>query len=373
MKFAHLADTHLGYRQYNLQEREDDFYIVFEKIIDDIIEKKVDFILHNGDMFDASKPPIRTLIKAQKAFMKLQKAGIPIYCIPGNHDKMMRKNAIIPQELFKGYGLNIISFEKTYYEYKDTLITGLPYISPNTKNYKEILQKKLKDLENKKKEYKTSILMLHGSLNTYFDINPEFTLEDIPDGFTYYAMGHLHKRLINTDFRGNTLSYPGSTEIWSTTEIPNYEKMKKGYNLVTIESNKTNVELINIPLNRQIKKITIPYPELDEELKKLKEYTKTNHMPIIHITIKGGDFDKKDVYTKIMNNLEKQCLSIRTQYEPTQTIEDQTTQKLQEYNNKNITNLGLELYKQLSQSKTLEAHKTTQNYYNKIYGDNNDN
>ena len=38
-KIAHLADTHLGYRQYGLLEREEDFYDAFNKIIDDIIEK----------------------------------------------------------------------------------------------------------------------------------------------------------------------------------------------------------------------------------------------------------------------------------------------------------------------------------------------
>ena len=37
MKFAHLADTHLGYRQFGLLEREKDFYEVFDKIIDKII------------------------------------------------------------------------------------------------------------------------------------------------------------------------------------------------------------------------------------------------------------------------------------------------------------------------------------------------
>ena len=45
MKFAHLADTHLGYRQFGLLEREKDFYEVFDKIIDKIIEEKVDFVL----------------------------------------------------------------------------------------------------------------------------------------------------------------------------------------------------------------------------------------------------------------------------------------------------------------------------------------
>ena len=52
MKFAHLADTHLGYRQFGLLEREKDFYEVFDKIIDKIIEEKVDFVIHSGDLFD---------------------------------------------------------------------------------------------------------------------------------------------------------------------------------------------------------------------------------------------------------------------------------------------------------------------------------
>ena len=41
IKIAHMADTHLGYKQYGLNERENDFYKTFEKIIDDIKNKKL--------------------------------------------------------------------------------------------------------------------------------------------------------------------------------------------------------------------------------------------------------------------------------------------------------------------------------------------
>ena len=42
MQFAHLADTHMGYRQYGLVERENDFFEVFEQAIDEIISEKPD-------------------------------------------------------------------------------------------------------------------------------------------------------------------------------------------------------------------------------------------------------------------------------------------------------------------------------------------
>ena len=38
MRFAHLSDSHLGYRQFGILEREQDFYDVFARNIDKIIE-----------------------------------------------------------------------------------------------------------------------------------------------------------------------------------------------------------------------------------------------------------------------------------------------------------------------------------------------
>ena len=66
MKFAHLADTHLGYRQFGLLEREKDFYKI-DKIIDKIIEK-VQFLIHSGDLFDSARPSPSALLAFQKGF-----------------------------------------------------------------------------------------------------------------------------------------------------------------------------------------------------------------------------------------------------------------------------------------------------------------
>ena len=108
MKFAHLADTHLGYRQYGLFEREKDFYEVFEKVIDKIIEENVDFVVHSGDLFETARPSPMALLTFQKDLLKLKGAGIPMYAIAGNHDIVMRKGSIPPQVIFKKLGLKVI-------------------------------------------------------------------------------------------------------------------------------------------------------------------------------------------------------------------------------------------------------------------------
>ena len=55
MRFAHLSDSHLGYRQFGILEREQDFYDVFARNIDKIIEMDVDFVIHSGDLFDNNR------------------------------------------------------------------------------------------------------------------------------------------------------------------------------------------------------------------------------------------------------------------------------------------------------------------------------
>lgn len=83
MKFAHLSDTHLGYRQYGLIEREDDFYNVFNEIVDKIIDERVDFVIHSGDLFEIAKPSPNALLIFQEGLMKIKESGIPFLLLLG--------------------------------------------------------------------------------------------------------------------------------------------------------------------------------------------------------------------------------------------------------------------------------------------------
>ena len=215
MKFAHLADTHLGYRQFGLIEREKDFYEVFEKVIDKIIEEKVDFVIHSGDLFETAKPSPNALLAFQKGLLKLKGAGITMYAIAGNHDSVMRKGAIPPQVIFKKLGLKVISPINPFYVHGDLFIAGLPFYPASQS---KLLKSKLAELSKKAANYEKSVLVLHQGIDKYFGYQYELELGDVPDNFSYYALGHVHK-YVNDSFGNGRLVYPGSTEIWKTDEL----------------------------------------------------------------------------------------------------------------------------------------------------------
>ncbi len=48
MRFMHVADVHLGYQQYGLKERFNDFSRVFLHLVDEAIAQQVDFIMLAG-------------------------------------------------------------------------------------------------------------------------------------------------------------------------------------------------------------------------------------------------------------------------------------------------------------------------------------
>jgi DNA repair exonuclease SbcCD nuclease subunit len=82
MKFAHMADCHLGgWRDDKLTELGQKS---FEKAIDICIEKKVDFVIIAGDLFNTAIPPIDSTKHCVNHLKRLQNENIPVYCIAGS-------------------------------------------------------------------------------------------------------------------------------------------------------------------------------------------------------------------------------------------------------------------------------------------------
>ena len=84
MKFAHLADIHIGgWREEKLK----DLTIqAFNKAMDYCIDKNVGFILICGDLFNTSLPAIELLKDTAEILQKVRNNDISIYIVPGSHD-----------------------------------------------------------------------------------------------------------------------------------------------------------------------------------------------------------------------------------------------------------------------------------------------
>ena len=110
MKFAHIADSHLGsWRQPELQKLNLDS---FKIAIDSCIKEELEFILFTGDLFDSAFPPIEILKETFAEFRKLKEAGIKSYVIAGSHDYSVSGKTFL-DVLEKAGFCEICKFEET--------------------------------------------------------------------------------------------------------------------------------------------------------------------------------------------------------------------------------------------------------------------
>ena len=86
MKFAHIADAHLGREQFQQPFRYRDYLNAFRQAIEKSIDERVDFILLAGDLFHVSKPSPKAIRDAVEILNLAKRKNIPVFAIEGNHD-----------------------------------------------------------------------------------------------------------------------------------------------------------------------------------------------------------------------------------------------------------------------------------------------
>ena len=91
IRFVHLADVHLGFRQYGLSERAADFTRAFEGAIDYCLRAAPDFVIIAGDLFDSKSIEPSTYAAADIALERLARADIPVVANEGNHERWFRR------------------------------------------------------------------------------------------------------------------------------------------------------------------------------------------------------------------------------------------------------------------------------------------
>ncbi len=212
LKFAHIADCHLGgWRQPEIQKLN---MQAFEKTIDACIKEKVNFLLITGDLFDTAMPPVEVLKETANKLRELKEAGIPCYFIAGSHDYSVSGKTFLHVLEKAGLCENIEKVEHNgeecdpvlqIIEKEDFILAGIS--GKKGELEKETIRKIKSELPVSKKP---KIIALHTTLseNKTNEFMDGIECDELPKGFDYYALGHIHKPFKKED-NGRVIVYPG--------------------------------------------------------------------------------------------------------------------------------------------------------------------
>jgi DNA repair protein SbcD/Mre11 len=201
MRIIHVADTHLGYKNFsgkvdpvrNLNQRECDIYDAWHAAIDVAIERKPDLFVHAGDLFDSSRPSPRAIVEALSGFAKLRDADIPALVIAGNHSTPRFRSGGSVFEILREFGISAIWGEPETIRANGLTVHCVPH-EPQAEQL-------LADIRSLRLDAKAeaNVLVLHAGLEgvrqDYHEVN-EIALapEELAKGeYAYIALGHLHK------------------------------------------------------------------------------------------------------------------------------------------------------------------------------------
>jgi DNA repair exonuclease SbcCD nuclease subunit len=178
----------------------------FRQAISICIEKKLDFVLIAGDLFDSAYPGIEILKETFAEFRKLNQAQIDCFIIAGSHDYSVSGKTFLDVLECAGFCKNISNSvedeEKIILEpviYKGVALYGYP----GKKSGLEIQDLRRIKLNDSPGLFK--IFALHTTIDKAKGTLPidSIETENLPNA-DYYAMGHLH-----IDFQYKNFVYPG--------------------------------------------------------------------------------------------------------------------------------------------------------------------
>ncbi|MBI2651512.1 DNA repair exonuclease [Candidatus Woesearchaeota archaeon] len=308
MKFAHMADCHIG--SWRDPKLKDISTIAFIKAINKCIEEQVDFILIAGDLFNTSLPRIDNLKTVVSAFKRLKDMGISVYIIPGSHDYSPSGKTMLDVLEEAGLFTNVVKGEEINGKLKlkftidkktSAKITGMlgKRYSLEKSYYESLI------LENLEKENGYKIFMFHSGIDELKPNDMENIITSpislLPKNFNYYAGGHMHI-VKEAKIEGyGIIAYPGPLFPNSFSEL---EKLETG-GFYIVEDNSLKWEPIQICNVYKIQKNCSGkspeqiYNEIINEIK-TKEFNNTIVLIRLYGSLSSGkpiDIDFKEIFS----------------------------------------------------------------------------
>jgi DNA repair exonuclease SbcCD nuclease subunit len=222
MKLVHIADIHLGFRQYQRQtptginQREADVARSMRRVIDKVIDLRPDLVLIAGDVFHTVRPTNPAILHAFKEFSRLM-AMLPdatVVMVAGNHDTPRTAETGCILRLFSPLGIKVVdgATQQIRVGERDLTILAVPDMAQGRPSLEPDPTSKY------------NILLLHGEIEGVLpkygrelDRSPmEISRKELgAEKWDYVALGHYHvyRSIAPNAFYSGSLDYT-STNPW---------------------------------------------------------------------------------------------------------------------------------------------------------------
>ena len=354
MKFAHIADLHIGKRVHDFSMLEDQRYIL-EEMLRIFDEEKVDGVLIAGDVYDKTVPSAEAVQVFDDFITKLAKMEMPIYMISGNHDSAER--LAFGAQLFENDGVYISpvyegEVKKVEVEdvYGTVNIWLLPFLKPATvrhalqrediNTYEEGVVAALQGCEIDTEQ--RNILVAHQFVTGADRSDSEETsvggLDNVSaevfEDFDYVALGHIHRA---QKMGRETLRYSGTPLKYSFSEA---DHKKSVTILELLEKGRVEIHVVPLVPRRDMRKMRGTYMEVTAK----DAYTEENKMDYLQITLA----DEEDVPGALQKLRTVYSNLMRLEYDNARTRENREVQAVEAQEQKSELELFEEFYELLN-------------------------
>lgn len=262
VKIAHLADLHLGFRQYHRQtpaginQREADVANAFRRAVDDVVAARPDAVILAGDLFHAVRPTNFSIVFAFRQLQRLREAlpDAPIIVIAGNHDTPRSSETGSILRLYEELGLHVVADEprRLVFSGLDLSVLAVPHAAMFAPD-KPVLRPDGPE--------KHQVLVLHGEIPGLYPydrssveyggavIDPEALKRE---KWSYVALGHYHVQyeVAERIWYAGALDYVSPNPWGELLDETRLFVKGKGWLLADLESGR--VQRMPVPLARTV-------------------------------------------------------------------------------------------------------------------------
>lgn len=223
MRLVHLADLHLGFRQYQrltaagINQREADIGASVARAIDATIALRPNAVVIGGDVFHSVRPSNSAILHAYRLFLKLR-TELPdaaIVMVAGNHDAPRTTDAGCILRLFREIGIAVADARAELFAFPELslAVMAVPDV-PGIDRPRLVPQR----------EYAHNVLLLHGEIEGLLPAHSapadraaiEIPVADLnAEQWSYVALGHYHvyREITTHAYYSGSLDY-ASTNPW---------------------------------------------------------------------------------------------------------------------------------------------------------------